>query len=246
MYAALRDRFCGPEWALFFEVANGTGSAGRRYADAVSMNLYPSRGLEINGVEVKVSRSDWLRERKNPTKAEDVYRYCDRWWLAVSDANIVQLGELPATWGLMILTGKSLKVATQAPKLEPVPLDRTFFAALARRSSEIPEAQVKALVNKRVEESRQQWERSHSNALAATRTELAELKRRVHEFEQAAGIDITRGWSKDYPSRIGAALQLFMRDGYDSMDGSLEQAENRVGQLLAQIKSVRESVKVPA
>ncbi len=37
VYAALRERFAAPEWAIFFEVANGTGHHGRRYADAVAM-----------------------------------------------------------------------------------------------------------------------------------------------------------------------------------------------------------------
>jgi len=31
----LADRFKAPEWALFFEVANGTGANTRRHADAV-------------------------------------------------------------------------------------------------------------------------------------------------------------------------------------------------------------------
>jgi len=32
------------------------------------MDLWPSGGLEIHGHEVKVSRSDWLRELKEPEK----------------------------------------------------------------------------------------------------------------------------------------------------------------------------------
>ena len=48
--AALRLRCRPPEWALFFEVADSTGLAGHgRYLDAVAMNLYPSRGLELHG-----------------------------------------------------------------------------------------------------------------------------------------------------------------------------------------------------
>lgn len=243
MYAALRDRFCGPEWALFFEVANGTGGHQRRYADAVAMNLYPSRGLEINGVEVKVSRSDWLRELKNPKKAEDVYRYCDRWWLAVSDPNIVQMGELPATWGLMVLTGKSLKVATQAPKLEPVPLDRTFFAALARRSSEIPEAQVKALVDKRVEEQRERLTYGDRQAAERARAELAELRRKVSAFENAAGFSITQsyGWRDRDPKAVGAAVRFVLDGGMRALDEPLSQMEQTAARLLESVKAARAS-----
>ena len=54
IHAALRLRYAQPEWAIMFEVANGTGAAQRRYADAIAMNLFPSRGLCVHGFEVKV------------------------------------------------------------------------------------------------------------------------------------------------------------------------------------------------
>lgn len=241
IHAALRDRFCGPEWAVFFEVANGTGSHGRRYADAVAMNLYPSRGLEIHGVEVKVSRSDWLRELKNPKKAEDVYQYCDRWWLAISDPAIVGIGELPATWGLMVMNGKSLKIATQAPKLEPVPLTRSFFAALARRSSEVPEAQVKALVEKRVEEHRERWTYGDRQAAERARNELAELRRKVSEFEDTAGFSITQGygWRDRDPKAVGAAVRFVLDGGMAKLDEPLVHMEQTAARLLDTVKAAR-------
>ncbi len=62
------------------------------------MNLYPSRGLEINGFEVKGSRQDWIKELKSPEKSAPVQRFCDRWWI-VAPAGIIQPGELPPTWG---------------------------------------------------------------------------------------------------------------------------------------------------
>ena len=67
--AALARKFCAPEYALFYEVANATGSAATRSADAIAMGLWPSRGLYLQGFEIKVSRSDWLSELKNPAKA---------------------------------------------------------------------------------------------------------------------------------------------------------------------------------
>jgi hypothetical protein len=63
---ALTVRFSGEEWARFFEVASGTGAQAGRSADMLAMNMFPSRGLRIHGVECKASRSDWLRELKNP------------------------------------------------------------------------------------------------------------------------------------------------------------------------------------
>src|SRR3546814_12925642 len=79
--AALRARFCAPGWALLFNVGNATGATQRRWADAVAMNLYPSRGLELHGFAVKASRSDWLSELKQPDKSAPVQKLCDRSWV---------------------------------------------------------------------------------------------------------------------------------------------------------------------
>ena len=66
---ALMDTYKEPEWYLGFEVGNSTGADCRRHADAVAINAYPSRGFEVRGFEIKVSRSDlqsygWTRDRQ--------------------------------------------------------------------------------------------------------------------------------------------------------------------------------------
>ncbi len=59
-----------------------------------------SRGNEIDGHELKVTRSDWLRELDTPVKADAWWPYCTRWWI-VAPPGVVLDGELPAGWGLM-------------------------------------------------------------------------------------------------------------------------------------------------
>ena len=159
VHAALRLRYTQPEWALMFEVAASTGWAGR-YADAVSMSMYPSRGLAVHGHEVKVSRSDWGREMKNPDKAEAISRYCDYWWV-VTTPGIVKDGELPMGWGLMELQGGRLKIVTKAAQREPVPLDRAFVAAMLRRAHEIDSATVEKLVEAGLEQRTYTLRRAH-------------------------------------------------------------------------------------
>jgi hypothetical protein len=93
--------------------------------------------LELHGFEIKVSRSDWLHEKRKPDKAETIYNYCDRWYLVVSDKSIVKEGELPPTWGLLAVEDKSLVEVVKAPKIEnPKPMDRYFLAALLKRAAE--------------------------------------------------------------------------------------------------------------
>lgn len=246
VYAALRARFCAPEWAVFFEVANGTGHHGRRYADAVAMNLYPSRGMEINGFEVKVSRSDWHRELANPQKAEDIFRYCDRWWLVVGDPTIVKPGELPPTWGLIVPSPKGLKIVTQAPKLEPVSLDRPFFAALARRASEAPEAVVEAMVRTRVAEQIERQKPYDRQTLERTQEQHRKLLAQVAAFEQASGVSIASRWDGERkPENIGAAVKFILAGGIKSLDDTLGMMESHATSLAETIKNVRATAIAP-
>lgn len=90
--------------ALHNPASKGTGySAGlTRTADAMAMGLWPNTDLELVRLELKVSRSDWLHELKDPTKAEEMKQFCDRWYLVIADESIIKTGELPAGWGLTV------------------------------------------------------------------------------------------------------------------------------------------------
>lgn len=207
IYAALRERFCAPEWALFFEVANGTGSNIRRYADAVAMNLFPSRGLTLDGFEVKISRSDWQRELKNPRKVEDgVFKYCDHWWV-VAPAGLIDKAALPPTWGLLELLEKgSLRQAVAAPRLNPVELSRNFIAALLRRASEADEGVVERLVRKRVEDRTAGVEKEIERRVA-DRMRLAEIKlKTVEDIEAQLGMKLTDWSAHDGYGRLMRAI----------------------------------------
>lgn len=107
--AALLLRYPVGSHALLWEVANGTGGNTRRFADAVAIGLWPSHGHAIEGIEIKVSRSDLLNELKNPEKSQPVYQYCNRWWLACPKGMAI-IDEIPQSWGLMELVGDSMRV----------------------------------------------------------------------------------------------------------------------------------------
>ncbi len=103
-----------------------------RTADFLAQDLWENQGLNLHGHEVKVSRSDWLHELADPTKAEAIKRYCDRWWLVVPTKAIVR-DDLPDDWGLLVIgKGGALRVAKSAPPLDPEPWPPTFRASLMR------------------------------------------------------------------------------------------------------------------
>lgn len=186
---ALRIRYPGPEWALFFEVANGTGAHTRRYADAVAMNLFPSRGLEIHGFEFKTSRADWLREIKNPSKAEAIFKYCDRWWI-VAWPDTIREGELPPTWGHIEFKNGKLRQVTAAPRLEPEPLSRSFVAAMMRRAGQADADTLRTMVNKEVVQIRANESRRAEEKIAGRLRDQDAILKRLAEIKALTGIDL--------------------------------------------------------
>lgn len=102
-----------------------------RTADALAIDLWPSSGHVIHGFEVKVSRSDWLHELADPSKAEAFKRFTHHWWLVVPDARIVR-DDLPGGWGLLTVEGSVLRVKHRAPKADPEPMPLGMTAAWLR------------------------------------------------------------------------------------------------------------------
>ena len=133
----LRERHQAPAWGFLEHVANGTGRHQSRTADALAMSLWPSRGLELHGFEVKVYRGDWLRELADPAKADEIAARCHRWWVVAGDESIVTQDDLfPQTWGLMVVRDGALSVVREAPLLTPAALTWEFLAAILRRAAE--------------------------------------------------------------------------------------------------------------
>lgn len=135
----------GPRYIVAEHVRNYCGFAGYRTRtplrtiDALAVDLWPSSGHVIHGFEVKVSRSDWLTELKDPEKAEAFKPYCDHWWLVTPTADIVR-GDLPRGWGHLVATpAGSLRVRAAAPKLarEAMPFEMTaaWLRAAAKTAS---------------------------------------------------------------------------------------------------------------
>lgn len=213
--AALDAAYPPPAWAFIPQVRNGTGIGTGRTADAIAMSLWPSRGLEVIGYEVKVARADWLRELRNPEKAETIFGYCDRWYV-IAPEGIIARGELPPTWGQKVFRAGRIETEVEAPKLIPVALDRIFVAAIMRRVHG-------------VRPDRQEIDRAIKVAIGAQREtdllELNRLKERVATFEKASGVKISE-WNA---VEIGDAVRWVLNGGIlgvrRELDGIRQKAE---------------------
>lgn len=136
---ALRQRYSSLSHQIFFEVSNDTGTRIKRYADAIAVGIWPSTGHEIHGFEIKVSRSDWEKEKQDFAKSLAIFRYCHRWSLVVPQG-LVPAGEVPASWGLLTYNNGGLREAKKPMLLDPDPLTPGFVAAIVRRAGDVNRA----------------------------------------------------------------------------------------------------------
>lgn len=80
--SAVRKLYEGNGYVVLRQVRNGTGYERKaRTADILVASTWPSRGLHLEGVEVKVGRGDIRKELAAPEKAESIARFCKYWWL---------------------------------------------------------------------------------------------------------------------------------------------------------------------
>lgn len=237
---SLAERYPAPAWAFMRQVRNQTGYSRRvRTADAIAMSLFPSRGLELHGFEIKSDRGDWVRELKDPDKGEEISQFCDRWWVVIGDESIVQPGELPATWGLIVPNGKKLRVKAEAPKLEAKPISRLFLASLLRNASQriSGEEEVAEKVYRACEELRQQMDERHKAALKHAKDKLDELQRTVWQFENRAGVSIT-GWRAE---QNAAAIRFVANGGIEAQRDSMERFRQQALHIAAEIERALKS-----
>ena len=151
--AALKAYYRAPEAAIVFEVAKGTGWAANRHLDAVAMDLWPSRGLALTGIEIKVALADFRKEIADPSKAEEVARFCDYFYIA-APKGLIPTDELPLAWGLLQVgeDGRA-RIKVKAAKTEAEDFGRPFVAALLRAATRpIDTDTLDAALKSRIEE----------------------------------------------------------------------------------------------
>lgn len=234
--AALRTRYPLPSHALFYEVADGTGMNAGRRIDALGVGIWPSTGQEIHGIEIKVSRSDWKREVANPKKAQDLMRFCNRWYLACP-AGLVEASEVPETWGLLTVKGGVIREQRKAPRLSPEPPTRDFLCSLLRSAGGVDASVVNAAVQKAVAEERRDREERIEAAIKRDRDSRSrraeEAASKIERIEKMIGTPIDNWAFND--DEFAKAVNLVRKTGVLSTYGGIralaEQAEQAAKQI---------------
>jgi len=190
----LRERLAAkyplPEWVLLNEVRDSTGWEGNRTADCLAMATWPSRGCSLYGFEIKASRTDVLKELKSPQKADGVKKFCDRWYLVLSNSDLIKASEVPKAWGLIVPHGTGLKISKEAPASKPKRWPREFVASMLRNSAQSQSAaKAKELEKSRAdgEASGREWNKYRAEELES---QLKRLEGKVKAFEEASGVTV--------------------------------------------------------
>lgn len=146
-HAKLNGNGNGPRYVFARQVRNRAGFDATRTFDAVAVDLWPSKGLLIHAFEIKVTRSDWLRELKQPEKGAAALEVADT-MSVVAPAGIVLKEELPEGWGWYeALEGDAESRIVRCRRRPDAPwnkrmVDRSFAVALLRAATETARGEV--------------------------------------------------------------------------------------------------------
>lgn len=228
LWNLLYKRYPKGEYVLLPEVRNDAGGYASRSADGVAFNMWPSRGLAVEGIEIKSYRSDWLNELKNPRKAEAIFQYCDYWWLVTDKEGVAKIEEIPETWGWMCVVKGRLMTMKKAPKLNPAPLTRGIIASMLRRATDglIHQSTIQSKVDEAFEKGKNSvriggWEKMYND-----------LKYSLDEFERESGVKIDTWRAGD----IGKKVKFLIQEHEDVFSNHMNNLKKRAEKILQQIE----------
>jgi hypothetical protein len=235
VFTILRKRYPEREYALMEEVSDRAGFGRSRSADYIIMNLWPSRGLSLHGIELKSYRSDWLNELKKPEKAENIFQYCDYFWLLTTEESIAKENEIPEKWGWMNIKGGKIFTIKEAPKLTPKPISRDFLACLLKRSSDKSGYIRTSEIQDKIKDAKEQAKEESDRQANYKANKYDELKNILEEYKTASGIDlINRDWRSTVKD-IGSTVRFIQSGGTESIRNQLLQLENTAKNVLERI-----------
>lgn len=232
----------GEQYAVLFEVRNGTAWRANRSVDAVVMGLWPSLGMELWGMEIKVTRGDWRRETRDPAKASEVFNHFDRWFL-VAPEGVATPDELPQPWGWFVpKDGKLIKVREAAKNLERKPVDNHFLAALMRRVAKTDDAFIASAVEAALRNQRREFD-AEVDKQALHR--LGDLKKDAESW--IAVRELLKQRPDDYVSQpeVIAALQVVLKIGVTRTYGGIRSLLDAVDRAHDELSKVRKDLNLP-
>jgi hypothetical protein len=233
----------GNEGELLLPEVQPPGSTRR--CDLLRVGLWASRGRTIDVHEIKVSRSDWLRELDDPAKAEAWWPHSSRFWI-VAPPKMIQPEELPDGWGLMVpptrANHRRFKTVVE-PATRTAHLSMELLAIVLNRLENIHEA----AMHKRQEQHREELFKAvkHEREKSATSALTFDVKDRLallEKLEAAIGMRLDQySFSTERgritPEQLGEALREYTAD-----HAALQHRKQRLDQLTEQLSRTASGV----
>lgn len=248
--AMLAEKYPRDRYALFFDVPDNVGTNQHRRADAIAIGCWKSVGHLIDGFELKVSRSDWLREVASVAKADPFIERCDRWWLVTASPAIAKVEEIPACWGWMAATKGGLRVQKPAPRLPQPDADRVhrlFMVGILRKLQEdmLKAPEVRQMLEAAHKKREADIEQRISMRLERYERELKQLRDKVVKFETDSGLKL-EDWRLGNVAKLAKAIDDISTLGGESWDkvaSTLERQEETLGHLIECVRLARSAIR---
>lgn len=250
-----QDAGNGIAGAVIPQVRNDAGFDAPRTLDAIAVSFWPSRGLMLEGFECKSSRSDWQRELKDPSKAEEFCEKLDRFWVVAGAKGVVLEDELPPDWGLLVARGAQLVQVRPAKALRdltpkdgrrqlPPGFDRGFLIALLRQATvqqRVAPEEIEGARRRGFEEGTQ-----HAQRMSKSFKDMYdEIQADVDAFQQASGI-VLRGyrWQNQDARAVGSAVKVVLSGDHDvsMLERRLERLTEQAAEIAKSAEAKREEV----
>ena len=209
----------GRRYAVAYHVNNGAGFNYGRTLDAIVMDTWPSKGLLLHGIEVKVSKADLRMELGDTRKAGAFLPYLDTFSIAAGPECGTQtelLATIPPQWGVYApdSSGERLRTIRKPLMLHADTerhqvFDRSLMAAFARALLQRSESAAELAA---VKEATVAEVEKRMNAQFSLKLRDAEaLQSAVKQFEETSGVRL--GTWGDEPKRIGEAVNFVLMGG---------------------------------
>lgn len=207
---ALERRWPAAEYLALREAPQDSMRQGRKL-DLLVISLWNSRGHQLDGVEIKVSVSDWRRELKAPAKADWWVHHVHRFWIATpTDVAAKIKDEIPPGWGLLAVGDKVREVIKAKRRANPTTFTWAESIGLLRAAADAGPNMLRAAQDRGYTEGLALGkaagvaEAARGNDPAVAAHELAQLRERCTEFKNLTGVDLTTSWGD-----IGADAAAF-------------------------------------
>jgi len=119
--ALLRARYPADEWIFFQELRIGTGYGGdaEQEIDAWAMNTWPSKNFLKIAFEIKIYRSDFLKELHDPAKRQPALSVSNQFYF-IGPTGLMSKHETPEECGSMeVSLNGTIKIIKNAPERKP-------------------------------------------------------------------------------------------------------------------------------